>query len=281
MMVNHDNRQDGEERRRRTVADLLAIMAALRTPDTGCPWDLEQSFASIAPYTIEEAYEVADAIERENMGDLADELGDLLLQVVFHARMAEEAGQFDFGDVVEAIASKMIRRHPHVFGDARRLPTEAVNVLWAQIKADERAAKQARGGGRYRTGVLGEVPAGMPGLTRAVKLQERAGSVGFDWSNIRTVLAKVREETDEIEAAMDAGDEGALTEEIGDLLFTAANLARHAHTDPERSLRSANAKFERRFRHIEGRLAESDRSPQDSTLKEMDDLWNEAKAAGL
>jgi ATP diphosphatase len=269
----------------RRIERLIEIMAALRTPVTGCPWDLEQSFSTIVPYTIEEAYEVADAVARNDMADLADELGDLLLQVVFHARMAEEAGHFAFADVVEAITTKLIRRHPHVFGDAHSLAPDAVKALWGEIKVQERAekAKRARDTGNAQpAGVLAGVPSAMPGLTRAVKLQEKAGKVGFDWNDIRMVLAKVREETDEIEAALDAGaDNAAVAGEIGDLLFAVANVARHAKADAEAALRGANAKFERRFAFIESHLATLGKRPDQSTLGEMDDLWNEAKRRGL
>jgi ATP diphosphatase len=259
----------------RDIHRLIAIMAALRTPGTGCPWDLEQDFGSIAPYTIEEAYEVADAIERGDYDHLADELGDLLLQVVFHARMAEEKGLFAFGDVVEAITTKMIRRHPHVFGDARDLSAVAVKGLWDQIKADEKAAR----GAKEPAGVLAGVPVGLPALTRALKLQEKAGKVGFDWNDPRAVLAKIREEADEIEEALDAADRDEASAEVGDLLFAVVNLARHLGGDPERVLRATNAKFERRFASIEKALAEQGSSPQQSTLAEMDALWNAAKAA--
>ncbi|MDQ0393895.1 nucleoside triphosphate pyrophosphohydrolase [Labrys monachus] len=265
----------------RDIERLLEIMAALRTPVTGCPWDLEQDFGSIAPYTIEEAYEVADAIERGDMADLNDELGDLLLQVVFHARMAQEKGLFDFGDVVKAITTKLIRRHPHVFGEARSLPPDAVKRLWGEIKAAEKAERAARSPARPSSALDG-VPTAMPALTRAVKLQEKAGKVGFDWNDIRMVLAKVREEADEIEAALDArADDAEIAAEIGDLLFAVANVARHAGADAERALRGANAKFERRFHFIEDRLAERGVEPGGSTLEEMDGLWDEAKRAGL
>jgi ATP diphosphatase len=269
----------------RHIERLIEIMAALRTPVTGCPWDLEQDFATIAPYTIEEAYEVADAIGRGDMPDLADELGDLLLQVVFHARMAEEAGHFAFPDVVEAITTKLIRRHPHVFGNARSKSPEVVKKVWDEIKAQEKAekARRAEASGRQAAaGILSGVPVAMPALTRAVKLQEKAGKVGFDWNDIRTVLAKVREEADEIEAALDGGvDQAALAAEIGDLFFAVANVARHAGADAEGTLRGANAKFERRFAFIEAKLAERGRAPDQSSLEEMDALWNEAKRAGL
>ena len=270
----------------RDIASLLAIMAALRTKGSGCPWDLEQTFATIAPYTIEEAYEVADAIERDDMQDLAEELGDLLLQVVFHARMAEEENRFDFGDVVRGVCEKLIRRHPHVFGAARDLAPEDVKKLWGEIKAEEKAARRAARATAglpeepESKGVLGGVPRALPGLTRAVKLQAKASTVGFDWNDARLVLDKIREETREVEEALDAGaDKATLAGEIGDLLFAVANLARHADVDPEDAARAANAKFERRFAHIERRLAEAGRAPADATLAEMDDLWNEAKRA--
>ena len=266
----------------RDLQRLLDIMAALRTPVTGCAWDLEQDFASIAPFTIEEAYEVADAIERGDMADLRDELGDLLLQVVFHARMAQEAGHFDFGGVVEAIAAKLIRRHPHVFGDARDLSPAEVKQIWRTVKAQEKAARaEARALAGLREepqgGALSGVPTALPALVRALKLQEKAGAVGFDWNDPRAVLAKLREELDEIEEALDAGDRAAVAGEVGDLLFAATNLARHLSVDPESALRSTSAKFERRFRHIERRLAEAGRAPVDADLAELDALWNEAK----
>ena len=261
---------------------LIEIMAALRDPERGCPWDVEQSFASIIPYTIEEAYEVADAIERGDAEDLRDELGDLLLQVVFHARMAQEADMFDFGGVVEAITAKLIRRHPHVFGDARELDTEAVKALWGRIKADEKLARaEARSSAGIRaeaaTGALSGVPLSLPALLRALKLQEKAGKVGFDWDDVRAVVAKLREEVAEVEAEI--GDRSAekLSEELGDLLFAAVNLARHLDVDPEAALRGANSKFERRFAHIEQRLAESGRKPEGADLDEMEALWLEAK----
>jgi ATP diphosphatase len=257
----------------RDIGRLIEIMAALRAPGTGCPWDLEQSFASIAPYTIEEAYEVADAIQRGDLADLRDELGDLLLQVVFHARMAEEQGAFDFGGVVEAITQKMIRRHPHVFGNARDLSPDQVKALWGEIKAAEKRERP-----RPPEGALGGVPVAMPALTRALKLQEKAGKVGFDWNDARAVLAKIREEIDEVEAELDAGRADLAEAEVGDLLFVLVNLARHLKADPEAALRGANAKFERRFAFIEEALAARGRTPAESTLQEMDALWNEAKA---
>jgi ATP diphosphatase len=261
----------------RDIAALLDIMAALRTPGTGCPWDLEQSFATIAPYTIEEAYEVADAIGRNDLGDLREELGDLLLQVVFHARMAQEQGAFDFGGVVQAITEKLLRRHPHVFGNARGLEVEAVNALWDRIKAQEKAERAGHGKNTGQAGALAGVPVGLPALTRALKLQDKAGKVGFDWNDPRAVLAKIREEADEIETALDAADGDAVAGEVGDLLFAVVNLARHVKADPESILRAANRKFERRFAAIERALAARGKSPRDATLAEMDALWDEAK----
>ncbi len=256
-------------------------MAALRAPETGCGWDLAQTFETIAPYTIEEAYEVADAIARGDTADLRDELGDLLLQVAFHARIAEEDGAFDFGGVVEAITQKMIRRHPHVFSDARDLPPEEVKALWARIKAEEQCAKARRNGDApaERSTLLDDVPLALPGLSRAVKLQTKASSVGFDWNDIRVVLDKIREETCEIEAALDSGQPEAIADEIGDLLFAIANLARHAKVDPESAIRRANAKFARRFGFIERELANQGLALGAATLDKMDELWNAAKAA--
>jgi len=269
----------------RDIARLIEIMGALRTPGSGCPWDLEQSFSSIAPYTVEEAYEVADAVARGDLADLCRELGDLLLQVAFHARMAQEAGAFDFGDVVQGITEKLLRRHPHVFGEARALSPEAVNVLWERIKAEEKAE---RGSGEP-DGALAGVPVGLPALTRALKLQTKAARVGFDWNDPTAVLAKIREETGEIEAELAAERDGraeiagarnaAAGAEVGDLLFAVVNLARHLDIDPETALRAANLKFERRFAAIERALAARGRSPADATLAEMDALWDQAKAA--
>jgi ATP diphosphatase len=263
----------------RDIAALIEIMAALRTPGTGCPWDLEQTFASIAPYTIEEAYEVADAIARGSLGELREELGDLLLQVVFHARMAQEQGAFDFGDVVQAITEKLLRRHPHVFGEARGLKVEAVNELWERIKAQEKAGRAANGKPEGQAGALTGVPVALPALTRALKLQQKAGKVGFDWNDPRAVLSKIREEADEIEAALDTQDKDAIGREVGDLLFAVVNLARHVRADPEAVLRATNQKFERRFASIERALAAQGKSPREATLAEMDALWDAAKAA--
>lgn len=259
----------------RDIGRLLEIMAALRTPGTGCPWDLEQDFSTIAPYTLEEAYEVADAIARSDLTDLRDELGDLLLQVVFHARMAEEQGIFEFGDVVEAITSKLIRRHPHVFGDLKGATTAQVNANWDRIKAEEKAER----GKDEPKGALVGVPVGLPALTRALKLQTKAGKVGFDWNDPHAVLAKIREECDEIEAELTAGANDKAAGEVGDLLFAVVNLARHLDADPEGILRACNEKFTRRFASIERALAEQGRRPQDATLAEMDALWDAAKAA--
>ena len=267
----------------RDIRRLIDIMAALRDPVHGCPWDVEQTFASIAPFTIEEAYEVADAIERGGTEDLREELGDLLLQVVFHARMAEEAGLFDFGGVVEAITAKLVRRHPHVFGDAKALSPDQVKALWGRIKADEKHAKLAseakdKRPAEAKSGALDGVPLALPALSRAMKLQEKAGKVGFDWNDVRAVLEKIREEIVEVEAEIAEGSAQALSGEVGDLLFAAVNLARHLKVDPEAALRRANAKFERRFAHIENRLAEGGQTPEGATLDEMEQLWVEAKA---
>jgi ATP diphosphatase len=264
----------------RDISRLLDIMAMLRTPGSGCPWDLEQNFATIAPYTIEEAYEVADAVARGDLDDLRDELGDLLLQVVFHARMAEEENAFSFGDVVEAISAKMIRRHPHVFADkdGRLTPSDVKGAL-DRIKAEEKAERAARASQETArpSSLLGSVKAGQPALTRAMELQRKASSVGFDWNDPRAVLAKIREEADEVEAALDRGDADRLAEETGDLLFALVNLARHVGTDPEMALRGTNAKFERRFGYIERALAAQGRSLEGASLDEMDALWNQAK----
>ena len=294
-------------------------MEALRTPTTGCPWDLVQTHASIAPYALEEAYEVVDAIERGDMNDLRDELGDLLLQVVYHARIAEEAGAFSFNDVADGVSRKMERRHPHVFDLVAKKPAlsgvdkiweamrakreenaskqgsrgllgaimdsekgakspDEVAASWDAIKADERVTKN---GGLAVTGVLAEIPLALPGLTRALKLQSRAAKVGFDWGDAKLVLAKIREEIDEIDAALEAGTPEAVADEIGDLLFAVVNLARHTGSDPETAVRGTNTKFERRFAFIERELAGKGSSPKASTLEEMDALWNAAKAAGL
>jgi ATP diphosphatase len=287
----------------REISRLIEIMAALRTPVTGCPWDLEQSFETIAPYTIEEAYEVADAIERRDLADLRDELGDLLLQVVYHSRLAEEQGAFAFGDVVEAVTKKMIRRHPHVFGDGPARDPATVRATWDQLKAEERAEKSAE---RARMSdvdrptsegarTLSDVPSTLPALTRAIKLQGKAAKVGFDWPNLLPVFEKLKEEIQEFEEVAlphdprvtsdphrsdeaNAKTVAAVKEEFGDMLFVMANIARHLEIDPEAALRGANAKFVRRFAYIEKVLDERGKNPAQSNLAEMDELWNEAKA---
>jgi len=268
----------------RDIARLLDIMAALRSPETGCPWDLAQNFSTIAPYTLEEAYEVADAIARGDLADLREELGDLLLQVVFHARMAQEQSAFDFGDVVAAITEKLVHRHPHVFGqesssDYKHTP-QAVEGLWERIKAQEAQEKAGRKGTSADEGALAGVPVALPALTRALKLQAKASKVGFDWNDPRAVLRKIREEADEIEAELDRAerDDAATAAEVGDLLFAVVNLARHLRADPEAVLRQTNRKFERRFAAIERALAAQGKTPFEATLAEMEALWNEAKA---
>lgn len=255
-----------------SIERLRAIMRALRDPDTGCPWDIEQDFTSIAPYTIEEAYEVADAIEQADWPALEGELGDLLLQVVYHAQMGEEAGHFTLDSITRAISDKMVARHPHVFGDESRDKSAEDQVQdWEKLKAQERAA-------RAQAGVLDDVALGLPALMRAVKLQKRAARVGFDWPEIGQVLDKIVEEARELTEARDSLGQKEREEEFGDLLFVMANLARHLKIDPEAALRAANAKFTRRFRAIEMALAQDGRRPEDSTLEEMDALWNAAKA---
>ncbi len=267
------------------ITRLLEIMAALRTPETGCPWDLEQDFASITPYTLEEAYEVVDAIERGDLTDLRDELGDLLLQVVFHARMAEEQGAFAFGDVVEAITKKLIRRHPHVFGSTRDLSPEEVKSLWDSIKAEEKAerrAERARMGASpeaNEAGFLGGIPTALPALTRAQKLTAKAAKVGFDWPDATQVIDKIHEELDEVKEAASSKNRDRIEDEIGDLLFSVTNLARHFEINPERALRRTNAKFERRFRAVEHGLNEQDRNLDEASLEEMERLWIAAKMA--
>jgi ATP diphosphatase len=260
----------------RDIEALLRIMAALRTPESGCPWDLEQDFSSIARYTIEEAYEVADAIARGDLDDLRDELGDLLLQVVFHARMAQERGAFDFGGVVEAITAKLIRRHPHVFGEARDLSPDEVKALWDEIK---RAEKAERGEPTRPSSILDGVVLGLPALTRADKLTRRAAAVGFTWPDALSVIDKVEEELAELREAVRSGAAREIAEEIGDVVFTLANLARQLEIDPEAALAATNRKFERRFRAVEAALASMGRTPADSDLAEMDRLWVQAKKA--
>ncbi|OOY23448.1 nucleoside triphosphate pyrophosphohydrolase [Thioclava sediminum] len=254
---------------------LTAIMECLRDPESGCPWDLEQDFASIAPYTIEEAHEVADAIAREAWSELPGELGDLALQVVYHAQMASEDGRFDISDVLRAINAKMVARHPHVFGDeSREKSAEQQTADWEAIKAAERKAA----GKSERVGVLDGVALGLPALTRAIKLQNRAARVGFDWPSTDEVLDKIVEEARELEEARDELGPEELAEEYGDLLFVMVNLGRHLGLDPEASLRAANLKFTNRFNHIERELEARGKAPKDSDLAEMDALWNEAKA---
>jgi MazG family protein len=267
--------------KKHTIDDLLAVMVRLRDPVAGCPWDVKQTFSTIAPYTIEEAYEVADAITRGDLDALKDELGDLLLQVVYHAQMASEQKRFEFADVADAITRKMVRRHPHVFAD-QKLRDEFLNVdLWERIKAKEKAER----GTSANSSRLDDVPVTLPALTRAVKLQKRAAEVGFDWPSLAPVLAKAEEEIAELKAAIDASPPDAskppakkIGEEFGDLLFVMANIARHLGVDPEAALRDANAKFTRRFKSIEAALAAEGRKPGDSTLEEMDRLWDDAKA---
>lgn len=254
------------------IQRLLTIMRRLRNPDGGCPWDLEQNFATIAPYTIEEAYEVASSIEIGDFAALKDELGDLLLQVVFHAQMAGEQGLFNFADVVAAICEKMIRRHPHVFGETGVESAADVTRSWDEIKRQERAAKSGA-----TNGFLDDVPAALPALMRAIKLQNRAAEVGFDWPSAVTVTDKIAEESRELAEAKDSGDQSKLAEEFGDMLFAMANLARHLKLDPEDALRGANAKFVRRFRAIEAGIQSQGRSLKDASLEEMEALWQEAK----
>jgi len=260
------------------VARLIAIMAALRNPVGGCPWDREQTFASIVPYTIEEAYEVADAIERGDLPELRDELGDLLLQVVFHARMAEEQGAFTFNDVAQAICDKMIRRHPHVFAQAGYRDATEQTVAWEAIKAQERAAKPPTADAKPASALDG-VAGNLPALTRAAKITARAARVGFDWPDIHQVIDKLREELAELEVEIAAADHDKAREELGDLMFVCANLARKLNVEPEDALRYANAKFVRRFNFIEAALAADGRSPAQSNLAEMDGLWDAAKRA--
>jgi len=264
----------------RHIERLIEIMAALRDPETGCPWDKEQTFATIAPYTVEEAHEVAEAISRDDMADLRDELGDLLLQVVYHARMAEEAGAFAFPDVVEAITAKMIRRHPHVFGDAEARAAGQAKGMWEEIKAKEKHHRRlARGEAGKAAGLLEGVGRGLPPLARAVKLQERAATVGFDWNDPRAVLSKLREEIDEIESELSASasSQQRVADEVGDLLFAVVNLARHLAVDPGQALAGTNAKFASRFASIEAALALQGRSPADADLEEMEAQWEAAK----
>jgi tetrapyrrole methylase family protein/MazG family protein/ATP diphosphatase len=256
-----------------SIQRLLTIMARLRDPQTGCPWDREQSFASIAPYTIEEAYEVADAIERSDLDALKGELGDLLFQVVFHAQLAREQGAFEFDDIVNAISDKLERRHPHVFGDADIATAKEQNVAWEEHKRKERVAKNAQ------ASVLDDVPIGMPALTRAAKLGKRVSAVGFDWPDLNGVFDKIEEEVRELREAFASRNQSEIKAELGDVLFSIANLGRHLQVDLETALRQTNAKFERRFRYVETQLSSRGKTPQQSTLEEMDGLWTEAKRA--
>ena len=255
----------------RQMDRLLAIMRALRDPETGCPWDVQQTFATIAPYTIEEAYEVADAIDRGDMDDLKGELGDLLFQSVFHAQMAEDAGAFNFSDIARTMSDKMVARHPHVFGDESNAKTpDQQSADWEKIKAAERA-------GRDEGRTLDGVAIGLPALLRALKLQKRAARVGFDWPDVGHVIDKIAEEAAEVVEARDTLTQDELNEEVGDLLFVMANLARHLNVDPEDALRKANAKFQRRFEGVEEALAEMGKTPAQSDLAEMDALWDQVK----
>lgn len=262
------------------ISRLLEIMAALRDPQTGCPWDIKQDFQSIKPYTIEEAYEVADAIERGDLDDLNDELGDLLLQVVFHARMAEESGDFSFGDVVLAITRKMIRRHPHVFAQAQSDTPEGVRIQWEEIKAAEKADRVARRNSRGnadKAGLLDDVPRALPALTEALKLQKKAARVGFDWSEAEPVLGKIEEEIGELRDALKGADRLKVQEEFGDVLFALVNLGRHIESDPEMSLRNTNAKFRKRFSYVETALERAGEDLNTASLDRMEALWGEAK----
>jgi len=270
----------------RDISRLIEIMAALRDPKTGCPWDIEQDFASIAPYTIEEAYEVADAIARGDKDDLRDELGDLLLQVVYHAQMAQEAHEFAFGDVVQAITEKMIRRHPHVFGDAQARSAGMAKGMWEKIKAEEKARKRQARIDRgldpedHGAGFLDGIPVALPALTRALKLQEKAARVGFDWKEAGPILDKIEEEISELREAMASGDATSMKDEFGDVIFSLVNLGRHLNIDSEAALSGTNEKFRSRFHHVERALTASGRSLEASSLDEMEELWQQAKSAG-
>ncbi|MBY2908006.1 nucleoside triphosphate pyrophosphohydrolase [Rhizobium leguminosarum] len=265
------------------ISRLIEIMAALRHPETGCPWDIVQNFETIKPYTIEEAYEVSDAIERGDMDDLCDELGDLLLQVVFHARMAEEAGEFSFGDVVNAITAKMIRRHPHVFARSAADTPDAVKRQWDEIKQAEKRERAERRSRRgitedFNSGFLGSVQRSFPALTEALKLQERAAKVGFDWSAPEPILDKIEEEIGELRVALREGDQAKVNDELGDLIFAVVNIGRHVKADPEQAVRGTNTKFRRRFSHIEQVLEAEGETLQDATLERMEEIWQAAKA---
>ncbi|RWB69616.1 MAG: nucleoside triphosphate pyrophosphohydrolase [Mesorhizobium sp.] len=267
------------------ISRLIEIMAALRAPKTGCPWDIEQNFSTIAPYTIEEAYEVADAIARGDFDDLREELGDLLLQVVYHAQMAEEIGEFAFGDVVEAITTKMIRRHPHVFGDEKARSAGMAKGMWEKIKAEEKAEKRSARIARgldpedHGKGYLDSVPVALPALTRALKLQEKAARVGFDWSEAAPILDKIEEEIGELREALTTGDAAPIKDEFGDMLFAVVNLGRHLKLDSEAALSGTNEKFRSRFHYVEQALAASGGSLEKATLDEMEALWQQAKSA--
>ena len=267
----------------RDISRLIEIMAALRDPVSGCPWDIDQNFTSIAPYTIEEAYEVADAIDRRDMDDLCEELGDLLLQVVYHARMAEEEGAFSFGDVVEAVTTKMIRRHPHVFGDADARSAGMAKGMWEKIKADEKAVrreqKAAAGNVDQRNGYLDSVPPALPALTRALKLQQKASRVGFDWGAVEPVFEKIEEEIAELREAVKGGEPFEMHDELGDLLFAVTNLGRHLDIDSEQALGSTNRKFTDRFSYVEKCLSNAGTSLEEASLEEMEILWQQAKSA--
>ncbi|MGO7210064.1 nucleoside triphosphate pyrophosphohydrolase [Rhizobium ruizarguesonis] len=265
------------------ISRLIEIMAALRHPETGCPWDIVQNFETIKPYTIEEAYEVSDAIERGDMDDLCDELGDLLLQVVFHARMAEEAGEFSFGDVVNAITAKMIRRHPHVFARSAADTPDAVKRQWDEIKQAEKRERAERRSRRgiaedFNSGFLGSVQRSFPALTEALKLQERAAKVGFDWSAPEPILDKIEEEIGELRVALREGDQAKVSDELGDLIFAVVNIGRHVKADPEQAVRGTNMKFRRRFSHIEQVLEAEGETLEAATLERMEEIWQAAKA---
>ncbi|UHS56556.1 nucleoside triphosphate pyrophosphohydrolase [Agrobacterium vaccinii] len=265
------------------ISRLIEIMEALRQPDTGCPWDIVQTFETIKPYTIEEAYEVADAIERNDTDDLCDELGDLLLQVVFHSRIAEEMGAFSFGDVVHAVTSKMIRRHPHVFAVSDADTAETVKIQWDVIKAQEKRERAERRlrrgiGDDFKAGYLGSIPRTQPALTEALKLQEQAARVGFDWSAPEPILDKIEEEVRELREALAEGKPEKVADELGDLIFALVNIGRHVKTDPENALRGTNTKFRRRFHHIETSLNDNGETLEAATLERMEELWQSAKA---
>jgi tetrapyrrole methylase family protein/MazG family protein/ATP diphosphatase len=258
---------------------LLQIMKRLRDPVSGCPWDQQQDFRSIAPYTIEEAYEVADAIERDDLDDLCAELGDLLFQVVFHSQMAQDQGAFEFDDVVAGICDKMERRHPHVFGDAQVADAAAQTIAWEELKRREREASRVAAAGPRSA--LADVPMTLPALTRADKLGKRAAQVGFEWPDVVGALDKVREEIDELRDELGAdADPAAIEQELGDMLFSVVNVCRYLHVDPERALRGTNTKFERRFHYVEEKLREQGRAPEQASLEEMDALWEEGKTLG-